>query len=85
MFALRSLVHLGWNATEMDKLIYRDGSREVWEHTDETGKIVFEVITPQGCFFCGSESEAHYKLNRAGFLEMLRKEVTNGVSHQAQR
>ena len=68
----------------MDKLIYRDGAREVWEHTNEAGKSVFEVISPRGSFLCSSESEAHYRLDKMGLLE-VRKEVTNGVRYQAQR
>lgn len=64
----------------MDKLVYRDGSREVWEHTNEAGKSVFVVITPLGSFLCDSESEAQYRLSQVGLLEMLRKEVKGGVS-----
>ena len=58
----------------MDKLIYRDGSREIWEHTDEKGHSVFELITPIGSFLCSSEQEAKYRLSRVGLLEVLRKE-----------
>ena len=53
---------------KLPKLIWREGTREIWE--TEQG---FTVITPFGCFECPDRTDAEYVLNQ-DLVTIRRKE-----------
>jgi hypothetical protein len=59
----------------MPKLVWRDGSREVWDMGDGT----FQVITPLGTFICPSLDSAHYQL-QAGQVFLVKGGKANGFT-----
>lgn len=55
--------------THKAKRVYIDGSREIWEVTEDSGMVTFHVITPLGTFVAGSEQKAlEYLVDNQGLL-----------------